>query len=97
MTRRGAFTLIEVLVALALTAALAGAVLAFLDTLSTRRAALERAADHTTGVGLLFDQVERAALACVADADGLPGIVGTREGLTIAWRGVGAGGSGDGA
>lgn len=92
------FTLIEVMIALALIALLAGAVLSFLSSLSSRQDALVRAAEEAQATDTLLDRIEGDLLAGLAgDASLGAGINGTATRLRILTRGVdlGDGGSGD--
>ena len=88
MTRRG-FSLLEVMIAIALTAALIGSMFAFLwDTLETR----ERMATHTTrrrSATTVIDRLERDLTMVVAsDPDAGVGVEGTESSLRLLVRSV---------
>lgn len=87
--RRRAFTLIEVMLALALVAVLSGAVFAFAWNLTDRRAALGRAALDIHASTILIESLERDLAGAIAGTRGLgPGIVGSGTRLRILTRGV---------
>ena len=88
MSRRG-FTLIEMLIAIALVIALVGALFAFfLDTLDSR----DRLASSTAelrDVGRFFDALDRdLSAASGVDGKGGPGLTGTATSIRISTRGV---------
>ncbi|MGQ0626941.1 MAG: prepilin-type N-terminal cleavage/methylation domain-containing protein [Phycisphaerales bacterium] len=67
-----AFTLLEVLVALALAILLLGALMAFLGQLQRQRAVLTIESDQLQGAGLLMDRLE-GELLCVVAGDAVVG------------------------
>ncbi|HHN79086.1 MAG TPA: prepilin-type N-terminal cleavage/methylation domain-containing protein [Phycisphaerales bacterium] len=88
MKHRQAFTLVEVLVAVALLLLLAAAVSSLLWQLFDRE---NRVLDMTTRsrvASVLFDRLERDLFVAVASTPDGPGIVGGPDGLIIAHRGV---------
>lgn len=97
MSRRGrAFTLMEVLLAVALAAGLAGAVMSFAWSLLDRRAALVEHGRRARGASLVLDRIERDLVgAMVAARGGEAGVRGTGTGLRVLSRGVWLGGQGD--
>jgi prepilin-type N-terminal cleavage/methylation domain-containing protein len=96
--RRGGFTLLEVLIAIALVLALFGAMFAFLfDVLSSRRRALDYAAKHLAAVTLI-DRAELDLMFCiVGDRVYGAGVEGDNTSLRILTRGVAAHLAGRGA
>ncbi|QOJ01708.1 MAG: prepilin-type N-terminal cleavage/methylation domain-containing protein [Phycisphaeraceae bacterium] len=89
MIRRG-FTMIEVLIALGLLAALGGAVFAFMGDLWRGRDAWRASAEDERGVSMLMDRLEEDLASCVAGGGGLgAGIRGEAGRLLVISRGVG--------
>lgn len=88
---RPAFTLIEVLVAIALLALLSGAISAFFWNLLDRETRVLGLAGRSRAASVLFDRLERDLFTAVASAPDGPGIVGDETGLIIAHRAVLAG------
>jgi len=88
MTRRG-FTLLEVLLAIAISGALLAAMFAFLwDMLATRDRVLA-AAEHRRAAAVLIERVERDLVTCIAGDDVLgAGVAGDDRSLTILARDV---------
>lgn len=87
MRRRG-FTLLEVLLAIALTMVIAGTTLGLASVLLERRTQIDESASRDRGVAILMDQVEQDLLGVVASANGESGLVGTARELTLRARGV---------
>lgn len=87
--RRGAFTLVEALLALALIAMLGGSLMGFLSEVSNRRRAIDRVSRDEEGVEVVSEQLE-ASLLCAAAGDvGLgPGIKGDANGVRVVTMGV---------
>ena len=93
-TRRG-FTVIEVMVALALIALLASAVMSFLWSLSSRQTALSRASAEAQAADTLLDRLEGDLLGGLAgDARLGAGIDGASTRLRLLTRGVDVGDGG---
>jgi len=91
--RRNAFTLMEVLLAVALAAGLAGAVMSFVWNLLDRRAALVEHGRLARGASLVMDRIERDLMgAMVAARGGEAGVRGTETQLRVLSRGVWLGG-----
>jgi type II secretory pathway component PulJ len=91
--RRGArcgrgFTLIEVVLAIALTMVIAGAAIGLATTLLTRRAQIDEEAARDRGVAILMDQVEQDLLGVVAGTGRESGFVGSAREMTLRVRGV---------
>lgn len=87
--RHRAFTLTEVLVALVIIAALAGAVYRFMAGISEDRARIEVVVTRNIGVTRLFSMIETDLLTCVAVADdGGAGVKGDASNLRIKRRAV---------
>jgi type II secretory pathway component PulJ len=88
--RRTAFTLIDVMIALALTLALLGAMAAFSSTAADAIARTDQKIARDMQVGRLFDLIESSLqTAVVSDArSGTSGLVCDGESLTITGRGV---------
>ena len=81
---RCGFSLVEVLLALALIVVIAGSVLGLASTLLTRRDQIQNAGVRERGVSILVEQIERDVLgASVVVAAVGGGIVGTESSLTI--------------
>jgi type II secretory pathway pseudopilin PulG len=88
--RRRAFTLIEALLALALTTMVAVLAFSFLSTLAASKKLSARAADEQRSVGLFLDRLEDDLTAAVAaDPAAGAGIVGSSSSLQVLSRGVG--------
>lgn len=88
MTRR-AFTLFEVLLALALTLVLSGSVMTFLWQLYDDRDRLLSESEAQESSDLLFERLERDLLTSIAGTDRHgSGFVGTTDSITLLWRGV---------
>ena len=88
-TRRG-FTLLESLLALALTAMVSVLAFSFLSTLAASKKLASRAADEQRSVGLFLDRLEDdLAAAVAADPAAGAGIVGSSSSLQVLSRGVG--------
>ncbi|MCP3904424.1 MAG: prepilin-type N-terminal cleavage/methylation domain-containing protein [Planctomycetes bacterium] len=88
MTRRG-FTLMEVLLAIALSGALLSAMFAFLwDMLSTRERVIS-AAGQRRAAAVLVERLERDLVTCIA-GDGVlgSGVTGDDHGITVLTRDV---------
>ncbi len=88
MKDRG-FTLLEVLISLALISALLGALFAFYFNLLQSRARIADQADRVRGAELMMEHIERAIMFCTAgDVIFGPGIDGSNDRLSILTRGV---------
>lgn len=87
--RARGFSLVEVLVAIALLILLAAAMSAFTWRLVERRARLTAEADRQRDVGALFTHIETDLLTSVAGDGGQAGISGDGAGLKLLTRGVG--------
>lgn len=86
---RAAFTLVEVLLALALAAMLLGGVAAYLWQVREGRDRLARISARIGETGVLVESLEQDLLGVVARAPGLgSGVRGTSTGLRLATRGV---------
>jgi len=84
-----AFTLFEVLLALALIAMLSGGVFAFLWQLMAEKAAVSASALEGQAADALIDRLESSLTGAVAsDSSGASGIVGTATSLRVLYRGV---------
>lgn len=87
--RRSGFTLMEVLLALALTTLLVGAVFSFLENLGRRRDELARSAQRARELATLIDRIEGdLAAAVVSDARGGPGVIGRSAEISVLTRRV---------
>lgn len=98
MIRRCAFTVMEVMLALALGAMLAGAVMGFLWRMSSQQRALSLAASDSQGADSLLDRLEADVLGAIAgDARRGAGVQGSATRLQVLTRGVdlGDGGASD--
>lgn len=94
MRRARAFTLLELLIAVALLFALSGAIFAFVRDLNTQRQAIGDRGRTTLRGAALFDHIERSLLTSVAEHEGVAGIVGDAESITVTSRsGGGVGGA----
>lgn len=82
------FTLLEVLLAIALTMVIAGAAIGLATTLLERRAQIDDAAARDRGVAILMDQIEQDLMGVVAGNGGVSGFVGTAREMTLRVRGV---------
>lgn len=85
---RRAFTLIEVLLAIALTMVIAGTAIGLATTLLSRRAQIDEAAARDRGVAILMDQIEQDLMGVVAGSGGESGFVGSSREVTLKVRGV---------
>lgn len=95
---RRAFTLMEVLLAVALVLLLSGAVYGFLWNLLSDRDRLGDAAAEGVAANALIERLEADLLGSLAGVAGRPGIRGTTSSIAILSRRVSfAGGSADGA
>lgn len=89
MTRR-AFTVVEVLLAMALVAVTSAAVFGFIDNLARIKDATRDAADRLDKLTTLLDRLEDDLAAAIAGGTGLPaGIQGRPTSITLLTRGVG--------
>lgn len=98
MTRRSAFTVMEVMLALALGAMLAGAVMGFVWRMSSQQRAIALAASDSQGADALLDRLEADLLGAIAgDARRGAGVQGSATRLQVLTRGVdlGDGGASD--
>lgn len=87
--RLRAFSLLEVLLALAMLLALTGSVYAFLDSVMTQRRRVERAADNQQIAGTVIERIERALFTTLAGSPSVgTGLRGTNTRLTLLTRGV---------
>lgn len=83
------FTLFEVLLALALVAALSGSVFAFLWQVSAQKSAMTSRAKAGQAGDMVLDRIEADLLSAVAvDSAGTAGIVGSPSSLRLLTRGV---------
>jgi len=87
-TSGAGFTLIEVILAIALTMVIAGAAMSLATTLLERRDQINDAAVRDRGVAILMDQVEQDLMGVVAGGNGGSGFVGTSHEVTLRVRGV---------
>lgn len=84
-----AFSLLEVLLALAILLALTGSVYAFLDSVMTQRQRVERAAANQQIAGAVIEQIETAVFTTLAGSPSVgTGLRGTNDRLTVLTRGV---------
>lgn len=86
---RRAFSLIEVLVAVALVAGLAMAMSGFIWGVRLRRDSIATDAAWLQGIATLFAHIEADVLTCVAGEAGQAGIQGGPDSLRLLTRGVG--------
>lgn len=87
--RRSGFTLMEVLLALALTTLLVGAVFSFLENLGRRRDELASSAQRSRELATLMDRIEGdLAATVVSDARGGPGVIGKSAEISVLTRRV---------
>lgn len=87
--RRG-FTLIEVVVAIALLAALLGGLYAFVDGLRSNAKVADERAGQVASSEALLDEIENAmATTYVAGRDGAAGVAGEASSLSVRGRGWG--------
>lgn len=84
MSHRRGFSLLEVLVALAVLVALSGATYAFLFELVRTRTEIRQRAARDGASLVIFDRLERALATCTVAADGEPGIQGDASALNLA-------------
>lgn len=83
------FTLVEVLLAIGLVAALAGGVFSFMWNLLDRRVSILEAASEADAAGVLFERIEADLLCAIAGDEGIGGgIVGESGRLRVLTRGV---------
>ncbi|MFI4898231.1 MAG: prepilin-type N-terminal cleavage/methylation domain-containing protein [Phycisphaerales bacterium JB059] len=88
-TRSRAFTLLEVLLALALLAGVTGGALGLLGNLSLRQTQIRRHHDRAIDAGLVIDRLEGAlATSFAADVSGEPGVRGDDHSIEVRSRGV---------
>jgi prepilin-type N-terminal cleavage/methylation domain-containing protein len=88
--RRRGFTLLEAMLALALTALVTVLAFSFLSTLAASQRVAKRAAEEQRSVGLFFDRLEdELAAAVAADPAAGAGVVGGPTSLQVLSRGVG--------
>jgi prepilin-type N-terminal cleavage/methylation domain-containing protein len=88
-TRSGAFTLIEVLLALALLAGVTGGALGLLGNLSLRQEQIRVHHDRAIDAGLVIDRLEGAlTTSFAADASGEAGVRGDDHSIEVRSRGV---------
>ncbi len=97
MPRRLGFTLIEVLVAIALMLALSAGLFSYVWNLISRRDRLVEVAAQQAAAGALFEELERdLATTFAVDASGSAGVKGDSASLAVRCRGVaGVGGRGE--
>ncbi len=88
MKHRPAFTLVEVLVAVALLLLLAAAVSSLLWQLFDRESRVLDTTARARAASVMFDRLERDLFSAVASTPDGPGIVGDPAGLVVAHRGV---------
>lgn len=86
---RRAFSLIELLVAVALIGAIASAMTFFTWRLIERRDRLTAMVQRQQGLAVLLGHIEADLLTCVAAEGAAPGVSGTGESLRLLSRGVG--------
>ncbi|MCB9844407.1 MAG: prepilin-type N-terminal cleavage/methylation domain-containing protein [Phycisphaeraceae bacterium] len=88
-SRARGFSLFEVLLAVALTAALSGAMYAFLDDLLYRRSQVLRALDDAQAGNAVIERIEADVMGSLAGSDSLgAGVSGDNTRLTVLTRGV---------
>ncbi len=88
-SKRRAFTLIEVLLALALLAGVAGGALGLLSDLTRRQAHIRTHSERSLDGGALIDRLERALQTSYAqNAAGEPGVRGDDHSIRVMHRGV---------
>ena len=87
---RRAFTLMEVLLAVALVAALVSSMLAFLVDVSASRTRAQAAAASRRAADILMDRVESDLMTCIVGNADVAGIDGSSTSLQILSRGVAA-------
>lgn len=88
-TRHRAFTLVEVLIALALILFLSGALLSYLYSLLDRRDRLVQAAAQQSAAASIFEQLEHdLATTFATDASGSAGVKGDGTSITVRCRGT---------
>lgn len=93
---RGAFTLIEVVLALGLIIVLLGSMMTFVWDLADRRTTLSRAARDVQAGGAIIERIEADLLSGLAGDDGVgAGVKGTETNLRLLTRGVWMGGGGE--
>lgn len=89
MRRTVGFTLLEVLVTIALLILLGGGMFGFLHNLADRRGSIAEAGQTAQAVQAFFDRLESDLVAVIAaDRAGKSGLVGRRTELTVLTRGV---------
>ncbi len=87
--RSRAFTLIEVLLALALLAGVTGAAMGLLSNLTRRQEHIRAHSERSLGGGLLIDRLERAlATSYAQDGAGEAGVKGDGRSIRVLHRGV---------
>ena len=87
--RRGGFSLVEVLLALALLAGIAGGALGLLEHVSRRASQTRAHAARVLECGRLFDRLESALATCVAQGrDGSAGVRGDANSIDVTHLGV---------
>lgn len=85
-----AFTLLEVLLAIGLIAALSGGVFSFMWQLGLQRTSITQSAQDAQAADALFERLETDLIGAVAvDSAGQAGIVGASTSLRVLSRGVG--------
>ncbi len=92
-TTRRAFSLLELIVAIALLGVLSASVYAFMWNLFAGETRALAMADRTQVASILFDRLERDLATAVAAGRSGPGLVGEARGLAVVHRGVPAAGS----
>jgi len=86
-----AFTLLEVIICIALLGAMIASMFTFLSSMLTTRARVRDVADRDLAVSLLFDRLEGAlAAGVVGDLMSGVGVEGDGESITVLTRGVAA-------
>jgi len=89
---RQAFTLIEVLLAIALLLVLSAGVFGYVWGLLSRQEQVEAEADRQAAAGAVFEAVQSALTTTyVVDGGGKPGIQGKADSLVVRGRGIDAG------
>lgn len=90
--KRAAFTLVEVLAAIALLVLLATAVMSFLGVLRERQKTVGDAYERQRGLSLVMERLDSEVTTCFADdGEGHSGVEGSETGLKLGSRGVGIG------